>query len=144
MNKKQERFRKVLRTVFGCIGVSAASLIIQACYGPPPSRRGSAEYGTPYPPRTHIHGRVKANETDKPILGIKVSVDKVGSYAYTAEGGVFDLYVPAQEEYILRFKDIDGKDNSGLFKEITLTLNKDKTEDTLLVDMVEDIDINEG
>jgi len=100
-------------------------------YGPQPM------YGTPGPipaygvlpvnptPTTDvmIHGTVFSEKTEAPIAGIKVSVKDLPVHAYTDNDGHFDVYVPGQDSYKLKFEDVDGLEE-GPFqmqkKEITL------------------------
>jgi hypothetical protein len=132
MKKISERFRKSLRTVFRGIGVSVVSLIIQACYGPmPPS-------DLPYT----VDGEVKAKETGTPILGIKVYDKDSGRYAYTNEHGHFRFRVEEQESYTIIFKDIDGEENGGQFKQKTKALNKNEI-NNLLICLEEDTGTDE-
>jgi hypothetical protein len=112
------RFRKILRTVFRGIRVSAISLILQACfsvaYGPP---NPSAAYGPPPPKeKDSISGTVISKETGKPIPGIKVSVEETESYKLTDNNGNFEIILPRKNYYLLKIQDIDGPANGGLFK----------------------------
>jgi len=128
MKKISDRFRKTLRAVFRAIGVSVISLIIQACYGPPPVAHDlppSAYEPPPPKERIRFSGTVMENKTDKPIKGIQISVEESGDFVLTNENGSFVLSVPSLEKYTLIIKDIDGQDNGGLFKEEKRKLNKD-------------------
>jgi hypothetical protein len=140
MMKISERCRKVLRTVSRGIGVSVVSLIIQACYGILPPDEPSAAYGMPapaygMPPETSISisGKVVAKETGKPIFGIEVSIEDTEHCKRTHEDGYFDFWIPIQDEYKLKIKDIDGPYNGGLFKEQTWTLKQNDTYNNLLI-----------
>jgi len=140
-----ERCRKILSTVFRGIGVSVVSLVIQACYGVIPPDEPYAEYGMPAPAygmppyeETSIYGKVVAKETGKPIFGIQVSVEETDLQERTDKNGRFSLYAPIREVYKLKFEDVDGPYNDGLFKEQTWTLKRDDTYTTLLIGM--DID----
>jgi hypothetical protein len=139
------RFRKVLRTVLRGIGVSVVSLILQACYGVMyPDEPGGAygmpapAYGMPPNEEVSIFGNVIAKETGKPIFGIQVSVEETEVLERTDKNGAFYFQVPLQEEYKIKFKDVDGPYNDGLFKQQTWTLKKDYAYRNLLVPM--DID----
>jgi hypothetical protein len=138
MKKISDRFRKMLRTVFRGIGVSVISLIIQACYGVLPPDINTVAYGPPPPQNNRIRGTVKANETGKPINGIKVSAEEIDSYVLTDKDGYFYLTVPTQEEYILKIEDIDGPANDGTFKQQTITVYRDNINEYLLISMKED------
>jgi hypothetical protein len=141
MMKISERCRKILRNVFRGIGVSVVSLIIQACYGILPPDE-PCEYGMPYPEygmpvnqETSIYGKVVAKETGKPIFGIEVSIEETEYCKRTYEDGYFNFLVPVQIEYKLKFKDVDGPYNDGLFKEQIWTLKQNDTNKTLLIGM---------
>jgi hypothetical protein len=102
-------------------------------------------YGMPPPDypaykETTIQVKVKAKETGEPIFGIKVSINigETGYFARTDLEGYFYIRVPIQDIYILKFEDVDGPYNGGLFKEQTWTLRQSDTYYTLLIGM--DID----
>jgi putative lipoprotein (rSAM/lipoprotein system) len=141
-----ERCRKVLRTVFRGIGVSVVSLIIQACYGILPPDTIECEYGMPAEcnQETSIYGKVVSKETGKPIFGIQVSIENIeetkktkknGYWDRTDKYGNFSLWPPTQKVYKLKFKDVDGQYNGGLFKEQTWTLKQNDTDNSLLIGM---------
>jgi len=150
MKKISDRFRKILRKVFYGIGASVISLILQACYGP--MLETSVAYGPPNPNNpddgkpyyTYIDGKVKAKGTEKPIWGIQVSVEGIApseGIRRTNMKGEFLFLVPVQDEYILKFEDIDGPANDGLFKQQTKTFNKEFiNNNTILISMEEDIE----
>jgi hypothetical protein len=137
------RFRKILRTVLRGVGVSVVSLILQACYGvmyPDDIGKGngpSGAYGMPPPETTtSIYGRVTAKNTGDPIFGIQVSVEETEYNKRTDENGWFSFFgIPIQEIYKLKFEDVDGPANGGLFKEQTWTLKESGTHSNLLVAM---------
>ena len=133
MKKITDRGRKILSRLFRVISVSAASLILQACYGMMlPDEPGGA-YGMP--PSTSIRGKVSSNKTGEPIPGIKVSIDEATGY-YTNTEGYFNIWsLPIMAEYKIKLEDVDGSENGGLFKEQTLTLKKDDTDSLLLIVM---------
>jgi len=146
MKKISDRFRKTLSAVLRGIGVSVVSLIIQACYGVLPPDLGSVAYGMPEP-RFRFQGTVKANKTGKPIKGIQVSIkedEEDDYYVYTNQEGFFYISItnPAMEEYILKFKDVDGPANDGLFKETTRTFKK--TDSDILIPIFMDEDTETG
>jgi hypothetical protein len=138
-----ERFRKILRAVFRAVSISVVSLVIQACYGIMYPDEPYAEYGMPppdYNQETSIRGKVIAKETGDPIFGIRVSVN-IGQTEYwdrTDKYGNFSLWLPVQDIYELKFEDVDGPYNGGLFKGETYTLKQNDIYTTLLIGM--DID----
>jgi len=151
MIKISERCRKILRTVFRGIGVSVISLILQACYGVMyPDEPGGA-YGMPAPAygpeppnrETLIYGKVTAKNTGDPIFGIKVSIEETEYNKKTNENGLFYFSLPIQEIYKVKFEDVDGPDNGGLFKEQTWTLKENDTHTNLLVAMDLDTEADE-
>ena len=83
--------------------VSAASLLFQACYGMPPDWMDDAA----------IRGTVLSGQTNAPIRGIQVSIKDLPSRAYTDQYGNFSIYVPLQDEYKLKFEDVDGPENGS-------------------------------
>ena len=140
------RFRKILRTVFRGIGVSVVSLILQACYGvmyPDDIGNGNGPggaYGMPppaygMPPNTIIYGKVTASNTGDPIFGIKVSNEVNDDYEYTDKYGRFDFRLPVQETYKIKFEDVDGPYHGGFFKEKSVTLKEEDTNNSLLIVM---------
>jgi len=138
-----DRCRKILRTVFSGIGVSVVSLIIQACYIviPLDNHEFSAAYGMPppdppdYVQKTSIYGKVVAKETGKPIFGIQVSIEETDYWNYTDKYGGFSLCLPVQDTYKIKFEDVDGPYNDGLFKEQIWTLKDNDTHTNLLIGM---------
>jgi len=137
------RGRKILSRLFRVISVSAASLILQACYGMLPPDDSYVEYGMPPPEETQttsFYGRVVAKKTGEPIFGIKISIEGTEYYDYTNKDGYFSFWAPIyQAEYKIKFEDVDGPYNGGLFKEQTLTLKQEDIYKTLLIGM--DLDI---
>jgi hypothetical protein len=131
MKKITDHGRKIISRIFRVISVSAASMILQACYGIMVPDEESGEYG--------IQGKVVSRKTQKPIFGIQISVEGTGQQKRTGEDGYFYLYnLPAQNEYILKVEDIDGPYNGGLFKGQTWTVTQNDIYNTLLIGM--DID----
>ena len=129
-----DRGRKILSRFFRVISVSAASLILQACYGVVVPY--TAEYGPPPPDnKISIVGKVVSKETKKPILGIKVSIEG-SEVEYTNKEGYFYLYgVPIRDVYNINFEDIDGTFNGGLFKGETWPFTQNDIYNTLLIPM---------
>jgi hypothetical protein len=120
-----KRCRKIFKTIFRVIGISAVSFIVQDC-----------AYGIPFPEdQTRISGKVIAKETEKPILGIQVSIEETEYWERTDKDGYFILWVPVQEVYKLKIEDVDGPYNDGLFKEQTWTLKQNDTNTNLLIGM---------
>jgi len=106
MRKLSEKGRKILRAVFRVLGVTAVSLVFQACYGPPPVRRADVT----------IHGSAKSKTTNAPIMGINVSIENTSIRHLTSNDGNFYLYLPRPDIYTVIFEDIDGPANGGKFK----------------------------
>jgi len=71
------------------------------------------------PEEVYIHGSVQSKDTNAPIKGIKVSVADIDIPSFTNDNGKFSLYLPIQNSYTVKFEDVDGPDNGGLFKEQT-------------------------
>jgi hypothetical protein len=121
------RIRKILSMI---LSVSAASLILPAC--------PMAAYGMPPPPDT-IEGTVLSKETRGPIFGIEVSLEGTEYLirTRTRKDGYFNLGVklPLQDDYILKFEDVDGDANGGLFKEETLPIRQNGTYYYMFIEM---------
>ena len=100
LNKKK---RKIARAVFGTLSFSTALFIFQACYGTPQDMMDD------YP----VGGEVTSLATGLPIPGIKVSwVDQPFS-GTTDLSGKFKFYLPRENEYKLRFEDVDAALNGS-------------------------------
>jgi hypothetical protein len=145
-----DRGRKILSRLFRVISVSAASLILQACYGVMPPDEPWAAYGMPPPDRpdyiqhTSISGKVVSRETQEPIFGIEVTIEENGKIIEperTDKNGYFSFYLPIQDVYKLKIEDVDGPYNGGLFKGQTWTLNKNDSYKTLLIGL--DVDTSD-
>ena len=130
-----DRGRKIISRLFRVISVSAASLILQACYGMIPPDEPQVMYGMP--PSTSIRGRVSSNKTGVPIPGIKVSIDEGTRYwEYTNKDGEFNFSgVPIKDNYILKLEDVDGPAQGGEFIGKTRTLRQNDTNTFILIDM---------
>ena len=136
MNKFELKFRKLLRTVFGCLSFTAVAFVFQACYGSPP-----AFYDVKFT------GTVKAKNTNLPVKGIKIIVKNSGlsyynqkdDYGFTDENGTFNFYtsVPYEDMYgrvedsmvyykkdsvYVHFLDVDGAEN-GWFEDKTVIID---------------------
>ena len=133
MKNITDRGRKIISRLFRVISVSAASLILQACYGMIPPDEPQVMYGMP--PSTSFDGKVVSKETNNPIFGIEVSLEGSSYSIHTREDGSFFLDVPDLSYYTLKLKDTDGPYNGGLFKEKTLTFKRGDKRSDLLIDM---------
>jgi hypothetical protein len=142
MKKITDRGRKILSNFFRVISVSAASLILQACYGIMPPDEPWAAYGMPpeYLQETAIRGVVVSKKTGNPIFGIKVSIDGTEYKTRTNEDGYFYIWLPIQDVYKIIFEDLDGPYNDGLFQKQTVTLKQDNTNNNLMIIMDLDTD----
>ena len=92
-----------------------------------------------------FQGQVKSKKTGEPIPGIGIWIkDITSSYAFlTEDDGSFYIYVPKQDDYTVIFTDIDGDENSGLFKQHTATLTKEQCRalrETPLIIELEEVD----
>jgi len=99
--------------IYRALGVTAISLLFQACYGPP------IDVGSD----VTISGTVKSKETGDPITGIQVSIRDTDIQLKTSNNGNFYIYVPRQYSYTVDFEDIDGPDKGGEFKPHTITVS---------------------
>ena len=132
--KRSKRPLRMLRKIGKGMGTAAISLLLQTCsskpvfieegmavmYGPPPD----------YARDVSIQGIVLSEITEKPIPGIKVSVNDQSSIVYTDEEGKFTIFVPQQDQYQLEFEDIDGPENGSFgpaSKDIALEENDSTT-----------------
>jgi len=130
MIRLSEKSRRVFRAVYRGLGVTAISLVFQACYGP--VQDYYAMYGMPPDiqyEELYIRGYVKSKKTGEPISGISIWIkDITVNYNYsTYDMGRFSFYLPKQDEYTIVFTDVDGSENS-LFKQYTITLTKEAVE----------------
>ena len=126
--------RRVLRAIYRGLGVTAVSLIFQACYGPLIPEEPYAMYGMPpgYKEQLYIRGQVKSKKTGEPIKGIRIWLKGVTSdYSYstsTYSDGDFSFYLREKDDYIIIFTDIDGVYNGGSYKQHTINLTKEEAE----------------
>jgi len=129
MKKIELKFRKLLRTVFGCISFTAVAFVFQACYGTEP-----AFYDVKFT------GTVKAKNTNLPVKGIKIIVhsgfsyyNQKDDYGFTDEKGTYNFYasIPYTNNYMddslkdsvsVRFLDVDGAEN-GWFEDKTVIID---------------------
>ena len=122
MKKLELKSRHLLRTLFGCISLTAVAFVFQACYGP---YRADPYYDI------KLSGTVKSKNTQLPIKGIKVAVNVAGLYNFgiTDNKGQFGFYASIPERgYMsddgyyppdsvkINFMDIDGMEN-GYFED---------------------------
>ena len=126
MKKNNLKLRKLLRTIFGGISLTAIAFVFQACYGPGPDLFYDIK----------LTGIVKSKTTDLPIKGIKVTVNDEQNFGITDEHGKFDFYASVSNAYdysndsvqykpdsvYVRFLDIDGNEN-GSFADTTIIIN---------------------
>ena len=130
MKKIELKYRKLLRTLFGCISFTAVAFVFQACYG----TKEDWSYDV------KLTGTVRSKTTHLPIKGIKIVVNE-GSWnsdcGFTDENGHFDFYanVPyndyqykrdsvhyTPDSVYVRFLDTDGMVN-GYFEDKTIIVN---------------------
>ena len=106
--------------IYRGLGITAVSLIFQACYGMPYDGGDDVV----------IHGSVRAKETSKPIQDIRVSIANTtfdDFTDFTNSEGYFYVYVPRQASYTVKFEDIDGPQNGGLFKPYEITVHENES-----------------
>jgi len=115
------------------LGVTAVSLIFQACYGPPPHAGDEVT----------IYGSVKSKTTNTPIRGIEVSIEDTTIKYLTNDNGEFYIYVPIQDSYTVKFEDIDGPENGGEFKPHSRTVNTNEGESYLNTQVIELEEVDE-
>jgi putative lipoprotein (rSAM/lipoprotein system) len=101
------------KKILGGLSLTSALFIFQACYGTP------HDMGLDI----FIEGQVKSEKTNKPVKGIKVSVEDKMQYQYTDESGKFSLYTETATSYKIKFEDIDS-DQNGIFVEKDTVLTK--------------------
>jgi hypothetical protein len=122
MKKIQLKSRKLLRTIFGCISFTAVAFVFQACYGTGPDPFYDIK----------LTGTVKSTNTNLPIKGIKIVVnkEKFGS-GFTDKNGNFDFYASVPnynydgydpDRVMVYFLDIDGIEN-GSFEDQVFIIN---------------------
>jgi len=129
LKKGRKRFRMIYRAI---IAVLAPIFTLQAC---------DANDIIAYPmygvsPANVIHGIVVSQNTKEPIPGIHVSVKNLYSDAITNTDGSFVIYVPIQDSYKLKFKDIDGTEN-GSFELLKKKINLAETYNSLNIELTE-------
>jgi len=108
--KLTDKKRKILRKIYGTLSLSSALFVFQACYGTP--------HDLGYD--VYIQGLVKSNTTNKPITGIKVSIENHPQYEVTDSTGKFKIYTSQDSEYKLKFEDIDSTKNGAFLPKDTI------------------------
>jgi hypothetical protein len=99
--------RMLLRKILTALSLGAVAITFQACYGTP---------------GFEVSGEVLSSDTSERIPGIQVSVDD-HFYVFSSSDGRFLLYVDELGQTI-RFKDVDGPENGGEFKDKTVQSSK--------------------
>ena len=87
MKKIKLKSRRLLRTIFGCVSLTAVAFVFQACYG----IKEDCFYDVKFT------GTVKAKDTNLPIKGIKVAINDKVNFGITDENGKFDFYASIPE-----------------------------------------------
>ena len=96
MKKMELKWRKLLRTIFGGLSLTAVAFVFQACYGP----GGDGFYDV------KLTGTVKSKTTSRPVKGIKVTVNNLNYiYGITDENGNFGFYASVPSWYRERDND---------------------------------------
>ena len=127
MKKIELKSRKVLRTLFGGVSLTAAAFVFQACYGPAPDYEDMD---------VRFSGNVRSQSTSLPVKGIKVIANEDGyNYGITDENGNYDFYTTIRnmaynkgdllytpDSVRVSFTDIDGPEN-GVFRDTTIIVN---------------------
>jgi len=138
MKKIEFKSRKLLRTLFGGMSLTAAAFVFQACYGPAPDYDDMD---------VRFTGKVWSQSTSLPVKGIKVIANDDGyNYGITDEYGDFNFYttIPNRvynkgnvrytpDSVRVSFTDIDGTEN-GFFRDTTIIVNA-KQKNEVFIDM---------
>jgi len=141
MKKLELKSRKLLRTIFGSISLTAMAFVFQACYG----TKEDFYYDI------KVTGTVRSKSTDVPIKGIKVVVNSERNFGITDENGNFDFYasVSNSHEYYndsvrfapdsvrVHFLDIDGDEN-GSFSDTTIIIDPARKDEVKISVLLED------
>jgi hypothetical protein len=104
MEKAKLLGRRILRKIYTALGLTAAALVFQACYGTPQSLGLDV----------CIQGLVKSKKQKAPVKGIKVSVKDMPQYELTDNYGKFQFYVQRDGNCAILFEDIDGVENGNV------------------------------
>ena len=108
--KITDKKRKILRRIFGALSFSTALFVFQACYGTP------GDFGAD----VYIQGFVKSKTTNLPIPGIKVSITNQPQYEITDNTGKFKIYTTRENNYYIKFEDIDDVKNGAFLPKDTI------------------------
>ena len=122
--KLKAKNRKLLRILLSTLGFSTALFVFQACYGT------KKDFGID----VAIKGCVKSKHNDKPLSGIKVSVENYPQYTYTDNNGNFVLYGSHNQQYKLNFTD-NSQANSSLLTTIDTVVSVKRNAPTLAIFM---------
>jgi len=120
---KNKGKKGLIRGLFGFFSLSAMLFIFQACYGTP------QDFGLD----VRIQGSVTSQDEGTVLRNIKVSLGNE-QYTNTDENGRFEMYCPRQDNYQLRFADVDGNEN-GAFLDLDTVLNLIPEQEVLTVDV---------
>jgi hypothetical protein len=121
-----EKARMMLRNVYVALGATAMPFLIHAAYGirqPDPD-----SYTVP------LQGRVVHGETGEPVAGISVRYDHY-TVVDTDSDGRFLIYVPEEDLYSIRFRDVDGFESNGFFSTKYIEIARDEIGDPLEVSL---------
>ena len=141
MKKIELKSRKLLRTIFGGVSLTAMAFVFQACYG----TKDAPYYDI------KVSGTVRSKTTDAPIKGIKVTVNSDHNFGITDENGNFDFYASVPDEYAyirdsasftsdsipVHFLDIDGNEN-GSFSDTTVVIDPAQKDEIKINILLED------
>jgi hypothetical protein len=129
MKKLADKKRKILRGIFGGLSLTAVAFVFQACYGTP------EDFGLDM----CIEGVVTSKTTNKPISGIKVSIEHEIDYStLTDSAGQFVMFVPSEPQiYKVKFEDVDDAQN-GVFLPKDTTFARDVTAHSIINVSLED------
>ncbi|MDR2979305.1 MAG: carboxypeptidase-like regulatory domain-containing protein [Bacteroidales bacterium] len=125
MKKIELKTRKWLRTLFGCVSLTAVAFVFQACYGTGPDESFDVK----------LTGMVTSKSTNLPVKGITVTVNEGINYGITDEDGNFDFYASIKpfdyykdsvhytpDSVRINFLDTDGVEN-GFFVDTMIIIN---------------------
>jgi len=141
MKKIELKSRKLLRTIFGGVSLTAMAFVFQACYGTEPDWYYDIK----------ISGTVRSKSTDAPIKGIKVVVNSERNFGITDENGNFNFYASVPNEYAyihdpasfahdsigVHFLDIDGNEN-GSFSDTVVVIDPAHKDEVRINVLLED------
>lgn len=119
-------YRKVKRNLLSFLCFYTALFVFQAC------NETKEENGN----EILIEGLVLSSANQEPIQGIKASIDNTQQYIYSDEDGKFNLWTEKDSEYVVRFQDIDYKEN-GLYLDQDTVINSNDNLVYLEIMMIE-------